>query len=184
VQNQKDSSGNDGAADSAKYPCPPTAAQQSSGITCGISYGDASGNQASADIHFAGEGGGGGGAAAGSSPNTAGAGGSSGSGSASSLGGSTSASGGSSPTLGSTDSSGATASSGGSLPFTGFGLGLWRLTLLGALLTCVGTALVILGPRPHRWARRAGRSRPGRALLAAYGRVRVRLPSLPVFSNH
>ena len=154
----KDSAGNDGAADAAKYPCPPTQQQVSQGITCSISYGDASGNQASANITFASPstatqssssattGTTAAGAAGGGSTATTAAGGSGGSESA--------------PTAGATDSSGgaATAGSGGSLPFTGFGVGLWRLSLLGLLLTALGLAMVVLARRPGALSRRAVRA--------------------------
>ncbi|HTZ10487.1 MAG TPA: hypothetical protein VMB72_15545 [Acidimicrobiales bacterium] len=51
-----DSAGNSAAADAAKYPCPPTAAQQAAGDVCQLSYGDAGGAEsASANILFQGE---------------------------------------------------------------------------------------------------------------------------------
>jgi hypothetical protein len=142
-----DSSGGNAQADSAKYPCPPTPDQQAQGISCNISYGDASGNQASADLHFASSGAGGGGTngpAAAAAPTP---------GSSPTGGGTTAASGGSGPsgaTLGSTDSAGGAST--GSLPFTGFGPGLWRLTQLGALLGALGAGLVVLGRRHRRKA--------------------------------
>ncbi len=157
----KDSSGGDSAADSAKYPCPPTAAQQAQGITCSITYGDASGNQASANITFAGASSSTGSngpaatgttaAGAGGSPGTTAAGGSGG--------GSGSASG---PTAGATDSAGGTgataASGGGPLPFTGFGVGMWRLTLLGVLLCGLGISMVVASRRPGAVRRRVTRA--------------------------
>ncbi|MGO9027873.1 MAG: neocarzinostatin apoprotein domain-containing protein [Acidimicrobiales bacterium] len=48
-----DSGGGDAAVDAADYPCPPTPAQQADGITCGIDWGDLSGDLASAPISFA-----------------------------------------------------------------------------------------------------------------------------------
>jgi len=164
-----DSANNDGAADAAKYPCPPTPAQQQQGVTCSISYGDASGNQASADLHFAStgsSGGGGGGtqsnATSASTPGSTAAGGStSASGGSAGSGGSGGSA--SSPTSGSTDSSGGAASSGGSLPFTGFGVGMWRLTVLGVLLSFLGAGMIVLGRRPAL-ARRLWGMRPALAL--------------------
>jgi hypothetical protein len=50
-----DSAGLDPATDAANYPCPPTAAQQTAGVTCTIGYGTAVGNRASAPIVFSGE---------------------------------------------------------------------------------------------------------------------------------
>jgi len=44
-----------GATDAAKYPCPPTAAQQAAGITCVIAIGDISGDRAVGAILFKGE---------------------------------------------------------------------------------------------------------------------------------
>src|SRR6185437_3129438 len=49
-----DSAGNDAATDASKYPCPPTAAQQAAGDHCVIAFGDASGNQATQNLTFAG----------------------------------------------------------------------------------------------------------------------------------
>jgi len=155
----KDSSGGDSAADSAKYPCPPTAAQQAQGITCSITYGDASGNQGSANITFAGGSsstGSNGPAATGTT--AAGAGGGSTGTTAAGGGGSGSASG---PTAGATDSAGGTgataASGGGPLPFTGFGVGMWRLALLGVLLTGLGVSMVVASRRPGAVRRRVAR---------------------------
>jgi len=49
-----DSSGGNAASDAAKYPCPPTTAQQAAGDSCVVAFGDASGNQATVNISFAG----------------------------------------------------------------------------------------------------------------------------------
>jgi len=49
-----DSAGNSAAADAAKYPCPPTTAQQAAGVSCVIAYGDLAGDEASTNISFAG----------------------------------------------------------------------------------------------------------------------------------
>ncbi len=50
----KDSAGNDSAGDAANYPCPPTAAQIAKGDHCIITFGDASGDNISVNISFAG----------------------------------------------------------------------------------------------------------------------------------
>jgi hypothetical protein len=50
-----DSSGGDAATDAAAYPCPPTTAQQASGATCVIAFGDLAGERAIAPILFVGE---------------------------------------------------------------------------------------------------------------------------------
>ncbi len=49
-----DSAGQDPTTDAANYPCPPTAAQQASGATCIVLYGDENGDRASAGIQFGG----------------------------------------------------------------------------------------------------------------------------------
>jgi hypothetical protein len=50
-----DSAGNSPSADAADYPCPPTTAQQAAGDTCQLTYGDESGDSASASIYFVGQ---------------------------------------------------------------------------------------------------------------------------------
>jgi len=50
-----DSGGGDAATDAAAFPCPPTTAQQTAGVTCVIAFGDLAGEQAIAPILFAGE---------------------------------------------------------------------------------------------------------------------------------
>ena len=50
-----DSAGNSPSADAADYPCPPTTAQEAAGDTCELTYGDESGDSASADIYFVGQ---------------------------------------------------------------------------------------------------------------------------------
>ncbi len=50
-----DSAGVSPSTDAAAYPCPPTAAQQASGVVCVLTFGDASGNTASSPILFSGE---------------------------------------------------------------------------------------------------------------------------------
>ena len=49
-----DSSGGDAATDAAGYPCPPTPAQITAGVSCTIAYGDQGGAQASSLISFGG----------------------------------------------------------------------------------------------------------------------------------
>ena len=49
-----DSSGGNAATDAAKYPCPPTPAQQAAGASCFIAFGDLAGDQATTPISFAG----------------------------------------------------------------------------------------------------------------------------------
>jgi hypothetical protein len=121
-----DSAGNDASADAAKYPCPPTPAQQASGVTCVIGYGDTSGDQASAPISFAAAGPSSGGSTSSSATATAG-------------------------TTGTTGASGTTAGapttagsggSGGSLASTGAGPGLWATALTGLLLAAAGLVLL------------------------------------------
>ncbi|HLX89922.1 MAG TPA: neocarzinostatin apoprotein domain-containing protein, partial [Acidimicrobiales bacterium] len=50
-----DSAGNSPSADAADYPCPPTAAQESAGDTCTLTYGDQANDSASVAIYFVGE---------------------------------------------------------------------------------------------------------------------------------
>lgn len=50
-----DSAGQSPAADAAKYPCPPTAAQQAAGVTCVIHFGDQANDSAQVTILFQGE---------------------------------------------------------------------------------------------------------------------------------
>ncbi len=49
-----DSTGGDAATDAAKYPCPPTTAQQAAGDSCFLTFGDASGTVGMQNISFAG----------------------------------------------------------------------------------------------------------------------------------
>ena len=49
-----DSAGGDAATDAAAYPCPPTPAQITAGVSCTIAYGDQGGAQASSLISFGG----------------------------------------------------------------------------------------------------------------------------------
>jgi hypothetical protein len=51
-----DSGGGDAATDAAKYPCPPTAAQQTAGDTCQIAFGTLGGAQVFTPITFTGQG--------------------------------------------------------------------------------------------------------------------------------
>ena len=50
-----DSSGGNTTTDAAKYPCPPTAAQQAAGVTCSLNYGDQANDSSSVTIYFTGE---------------------------------------------------------------------------------------------------------------------------------
>ncbi|HXX90692.1 MAG TPA: hypothetical protein VEI83_10770 [Acidimicrobiales bacterium] len=50
-----DSAGKAPAADAANYPCPPTPAQVTAGVTCVITFGDQANESANATIHFTGE---------------------------------------------------------------------------------------------------------------------------------
>jgi hypothetical protein len=50
-----DSTGGSPSADAAKYPCPPTAAQQAAGDVCTLTYGDEANDTAASNILFAGE---------------------------------------------------------------------------------------------------------------------------------
>jgi hypothetical protein len=142
-----DSAGNPAPADAAKYPCPPTPAQQSGGTTCDVVYGDTAGDQAKAPLGFAGtaspsaaSGSSGGAAAA-----TAGASGSSGA--ASGSGGS----GGSATTAG-------TGASSGTLAFTGFGPGVQALARAGALLVVLGSIVMLAGAVTQRRGQATGTS--------------------------
>jgi hypothetical protein len=47
-----DSSGGNPFTDAAAYPCPPTAAQLSIGISCVLSFGDEGGKEQNVDISF------------------------------------------------------------------------------------------------------------------------------------
>ena len=118
-----DSAGNSASADAAKYPCPPTPAQQAAGTTCDMVYGDTSGDQATTPLGFA---------ASSSSPS-----GSTGA-TASSAGGTGSAG---SATFGASGGAGGSGSS-GSLAFTGVGPGL-RL-LAGTGMALVGSGMLLL----------------------------------------
>jgi hypothetical protein len=48
-----DSSGGDAATDAANYPCPPTAAQVASGVTCALEWGDLAGDKVTVPLAFA-----------------------------------------------------------------------------------------------------------------------------------
>jgi hypothetical protein len=114
------SDGNDAAADAAKYPCPPTAAQTSD--TCVIAVGDLGGDKVVVPISF----------------NPGGAGSSS----------STGSGGGSSATKSATSSATAkaatTKASSGALAFTGAGPGLWWLGMIGVVLMVMGGLVLIM----------------------------------------
>jgi hypothetical protein len=136
-----DSTGNAASADAAKYPCPPTPAQQAAGTTCDIVYGDTSGDQAKAPVTFAGS----------AQPSVA-SGGSSSSGTSSSSG-----SGASAPSFGSTASATGAESAGGgtsgTLAFTGFGPGMLWLGRVGVLLIALGALMMLAVAAPRAWVR-------------------------------
>jgi hypothetical protein len=161
-----DSAGKSPAADAANYPCPPTAAQQATGVTCSLSYGDAAGDTAAATIQFQGAsttttspgssttGAGTGTTAAGTATTVAGS-------ATTTAGGATAAGSGSSGASGSTAVTGASGSSAGAtataatpgaVAMTGPGPALWLLLLAGVVLMNVG-ALLWFGP-PWSWRRR------------------------------
>jgi hypothetical protein len=50
-----DSTGGNPATDAAKYPCPPTPAQQAAGDTCSINFGDQANDSSTANISFVGQ---------------------------------------------------------------------------------------------------------------------------------
>lgn len=139
-----DSAGNPASADAAKYPCPPTPAQQAAGTTCDIVFGDVGGDQDTTPIQFAQDASGSAQAAvtpgsasktsvgAADSPSTA-------SGSAQS---------------GATGGAGAAASGGGPLAFTGVGPGVQTLMWLGPLLVLSGSLILIAAASVRRWTAR------------------------------
>lgn len=140
-----DSANRSAAADAADYPCPPTPAQQASGATCDIVFGDTSGDQDTTPIFFAGSGSGsdssnavggsGGAATGGSGANPVSA-----------------ASTGSNPASGSGAASGSGRATSGSLPFTGLGSGVQPLMRLGPLSIAVGSLLLGIAARRRKTA--------------------------------
>lgn len=137
-----DSAGDSASTDAAKYPCPPTPAQQAAGATCDLSYGDTSGDQVSTPLGFA----------AASSPGVSAPGPTTPSSAASSS---------SSGTAGSSvGASGqpATAAGGttGSLAYTGIGPGVQQLAISGLVLLVTGSLLIFLAAARLRYLRRSG----------------------------
>ena len=112
-----DSAGKSPTADAANYPCPPTAAQQSAGVTCSVSFGDQAGDQAQATISFQGQ----------SSPTT------------------TAAPTATTQPVSTTTAPTPVVSP--SLAFTGPGPQLWWLAVVGAAMLAFGTLLWITVPR-------------------------------------
>jgi len=146
-----DSAGQPASSDAAKYPCPPTPAQQASGSTCDIVFGDTGGDANTTPITFASSSSGGSHASGGSgagSTSTTGAGGSA---SATSAG-----AGGAGPSTASGSSTGGGGSGGATLPFTGFGQGMLWLTRLGAVFGAAGALLLMASGATAQqwWARR------------------------------
>jgi len=129
-----DSAGKKPAADAAKYPCPPTAAQLAAGDTCVLTYGDQANESSSIPIHFAAEG-----SSSAATPTTAPT---------------------TVPATATTVPATAptTAASSGPLATTGPGTGLHALTVAGATLLVAGLALVGLQARTRRARRQLGRS--------------------------
>ncbi len=122
-----DSTGNPGAVDAAKYPCPPTAAEISKGDGCVIAVGDLAGDQVPVPISFNQN------SKAPPPTTTTAAGGTS----------TTSHGGGTTATT-----SNATTAPGSSLAFTGTGPGVWWLGLIGVMLMLLGGLMLLLaGPR-------------------------------------
>ena len=127
----------DGATDAAKYPCPPTAAQQAAGDTCVVAIGDINGDRAVGAISFAGASTGGATTSGATTPPTSSAPTSAPASSASSGGGTT-------PTTTASAPSSASQSS-ASLASTGPGPYLWLIALMGFValsLGALGLALI------------------------------------------
>jgi len=140
-----DSAGQSAASAAAGYPCPPTALQIAVGDTCQIVYIDAAGEKAVAPITFASQG---------VPPAIAPSGGAA-----------------STPSGGASAGGTSPASGPGSIPFTGFGAGLWHLSEIGGVLSCLGCALILAARR----TRRAGATSQVRAVTF----VRARLARVP-----
>jgi hypothetical protein len=130
-----DSAGNPASADAAKYPCPPTPAQQAAGTTCDIVYGDTAGDQATTPLQFA----------TGATPDSVAVGGGSGTAAPAGLGTASS-------TSGRAGGGGGTGAS-GTLAFTGAGSGMAWLAGTGLALLATGTLLTAaIGLRRRRRA--------------------------------
>jgi hypothetical protein len=130
-------------ADAGNYPCPPTAAQQAAGVTCGIIYGNLAGDGVTTPISFN--------TAVATTPPPPPTG----------------------TIVTTTvpvatvapksKSGGATKTGSSSLAFTGTGPGLWWLALVGALFMVLGVFALVLVDQPRRLVRlatnRVGRSK-------------------------
>ena len=161
-----DSAHNSAAADSAKYPCPPTAAEQAAGDVCQLSYGDAGGAQsASATILFQGE------SAPGATTTTAAP------AATTTTHPATTAT--TSPPVTTAVTSAPTAttaapstagSSSSSLASTGPGPDLWVVGIIGFVALYLGAVVLALVDRPrnvlYRWVRRSG-TEPSRSPASA-----------------
>jgi hypothetical protein len=141
----KDSAGNSPYTDAALYPCPPTAAQLAAGDTCVIAAGDTGGDQVTVPIEF--------------NPNIAPPPATVPTAPPTAPGG-----GGTTATTAPKAKTAATGSSSSALAFTGSGLGLWWLALVGLLLMIFGGLLLTVVDQPRRLvqmalrrARRSGR---------------------------
>jgi len=138
-----DSTGGSPFVDAAKYPCPPTQAQQAIGDTCGILFGTAAGDAVTVPLSFN--------TAVAPPPATVGTAG---------------------PTTATTAAASAaktaaassTKTSPGALAFTGTGPGLWWLALVGMVLMALGLFALAVVDQPRRLVRlvirRVGRSEP------------------------
>jgi hypothetical protein len=146
-----DTAGADPATDAAKYPCPPTAAQQAGGDTCNLTYGDATGESASATILFGSE--------TASAPTTTAAGTA-----ATTTPPTTAAS--TRPTTTGTATAAPSAApqtastSGSSLASTGPGAGVWAIGLIGVVLLLLGAGTWSVIEVPRRLLRQGTRGAP------------------------
>ncbi len=130
-------SSGDGATDAAKYPCPPTAAQQAAGDTCILAIGDINGDRAVGAISFTGESTGGTTTSGATTPPT------------SSAPASSAASGaGATPTTAASAPSSASQSS-SSLASTGPGPHLWLIALMGLVILFLGGLVYALEDLRH-----------------------------------
>ena len=148
-----DSAGQDPTADAAKYPCPPTTAQQTAGDTCNLTYGDATGESASATILFGSE------TAPSSTPTTA----------APASVATTKPPTTAAPaptTAAATATAAASTPSASTLASTGSGAGVRVIALAGLILVYLGGGMLTLGRRRRRFlshaAGRDGADRDGR----------------------
>lgn len=138
-----DSAGNSASTDAAKYPCPPTPAQQAAGTTCDIVFGDVGGDQDTTPIQFAQ-------IASGTTRPAATSGGTGPTGAATAGSGSTGASGSAQSAAASGATGPAGAAGSGPLAFTGIGAGVQTLMWLGPLLVALGCLVLALAARARR----------------------------------